>query len=392
MVYAPQIEFMGSAISSLLLCILLAVLTLAGAAVVITPVSKRISDSLGLATKRLQALAEGNLTEEVALCDNIEETEILTNALSKTIKSLNGYRKKIQSCLGALSAGDYGIEIPDSFYGDFSSIRDSLCNITDSLNQTMARMNQSSVEVNQNANEVSGYASRLLEGAQAQADLLVLLTESLEAITRSIEKNRGDALQIQECSQDANQKTAMGNSFMQNMLDSMTQIHSAVEEISQISQMIEGISNQTNLLALNASIEAARAGEAGRGFAVVAAQIGQLSGQTSKALQQSSDIIQHSVNIIGQALETAGHTAEAFRQIQEVTGQYNEISLKLSETVQEQNAVVSRVAEELSSLDEIALDNRNLADETHKIASKSLAQSESLKDYVTRFKVREVLL
>ena len=60
--------------------------------------------------------------------------------------------------------------------------------------------------------------------------------------------------------------------------------------------------------------------------------------------------------------------------------------------MQEQNAVVSRVAEELSSLDEIALDNRNLADETHKIASKSLAQSESLKDYVTRFKVREVLL
>lgn len=389
MVYAPRIEFMGSVILSILLSIVLAILLLLAAAGIIIPVSKKISASLASATQRLQALAEGNLTDEVILSDTIEETSILTNALSKTIKSLNNYIQNIQVSLGALSAGDYTIEIPDNFYGDFSSIRDSLCDITTSLNQTMMRMNQSSIEVNQNSNEVSSYARQLLEGSRQQAALLQQLSTSMESITFSIEKNKDNAKQIEHCSQNANEKTAMGDAYMQSMLDTMAQINSAVEEISQISQLIEDISSQTNLLSLNASIEAARAGEAGRGFAVVAAEIGHLSGQTAEALQQTGNIIQHSTDIIQKGLATANQTAEAFRQIQEVTEQYHEISAKLSETVQEQTTAVSYVNNQLLSVEKIADENRNLADETDKMASSSLAQSESLKDYVAQVKVKE---
>lgn len=389
MVYAPRIEFMGSVILSILLSIVLAILLLLAAAGIIIPVSKKISASLASATQRLQALSEGNLTDEVILSDTIEETSILTNALSKTIKSLNNYIQNIQVSLGALSAGDYTIEIPDNFYGDFSSIRDSLCDITASLNQTMMRMNQSSIEVNQNSNEVSSYARQLLEGSRQQAALLQQLSTSMESITFSIEKNKDNAKQIEHCSQNANEKTAMGDAYMQSMLNTMAQINSAVEEISQISQLIEDISSQTNLLSLNASIEAARAGESGRGFAVVAAEIGHLSGQTAEALQQTGNIIQHSTDIIQKGLATANQTAEAFRQIQEVTEQYHEISAKLSETVQEQTTAVSYVNNQLLSVEKIADENRNLADETDKMASSSLAQSESLKDYVAQVKVKE---
>lgn len=389
MVYAPQHEFMDSVLLSLILSILLSILLLFGAAGVIIPVSQKISTSLSSATKRLQALAEGNITDEVILSESNDETSILTDALSKTIKSLNGYIQSIQLCLGSLAAGDYTIDIPDDFQGDFSSIRDSLCHITDSLNQTMIRMNQSSLEVNQNSGEVSDYAKQLLDGSVNQAGLLKQLEESMASITASIEKNRENALQIEHCSQNAREKTAMGDEYMQSMLDTMSQIHAAVEEISQISQLIEDISTQTNLLSLNASIEAARAGEAGKGFAVVASEIGHLSGQTTEALQQTGTIIQNSADIIQKGLVTANQTAEAFRQIQQVTDQYREISAKLSETVQEQTTAVSSVNNQLSSLEQIASVNRNLAAEADKMASSSLAQSESLKDYVAQVKIKE---
>lgn len=385
MVYAPQIEFMDSVIFSIVLAIVLLII----AASIITPISKKISASLLSATQRLQALADGNLTDEVVLSDTTEETDILTNALSKTIKRLSSYIRNIQVSLGALSSGDYTIEIPDDFHGDFSSIRDSLCHITDSLNQTMMRMNQSSVEVNQNSNEVSSYAKQLLEGSREQAALLQQLAQSMESITFSIEKNKDNALQIEQCSQNANEKTSMGDAYMQSMLDTMAQIDSAVVEISHISQLIEEISSQTNLLSLNASIEAASAGESGRGFAVVAAEIGQLSGQTTDALQQTGNIIQHSTTIIQKGLTTAKQTAEAFRQIQAVTEQYHEISAKLSETVQEQTTAVSYVNEQLASLEKIADGNKSLADETDQMAENSLAQSESLKNYVAQVKIRE---
>jgi len=373
----------------LIVTILLTILLLLLAASVITPLARKISGSLETAAKRLQALSDGNLTEEVIQSDSNDETGILTLALAKMVASLNSYIQNIQSCLGSLADGDYTIEIPDTFHGDFSSIYDSLCHITDSLNQTMIRMNQSSVDVNRNSNGVSSHAKQLYDGSLNQSALLEQLVESIAAITSSIERNKDNARQIESCSENAGEKTSLGAGYMRDMLDTMNQVHSAVQEISKISKMIEDISDQTNLLSLNASIEAARAGSAGRGFAVVAAQIGRLSRQTTDALQQTMAIIEHSTKTIKRGLESADQTEKAFQQIQSVTEQYREISAKLSETVNEQTSAVNEIHTQLASLQGIADANRDLAQETDRMASDSLAQSESLKDYVAQVKIKE---
>ena len=388
-VNAPQREFMSSMIFSIILTALLSIALLIVAAIVIIPAAAKISDSLSLVTKRLTALSEGNLTEEVILSDYIDETAILTEALSKTITSLNSYVQNIRECLGSLSEGDYTVDIPDNFSGDFSSIRESLSTITDALNRTMLRMNYSSVEVTRNSNEVSDHARLLHDGSMSQAALLAQLETSMQAITASIEKNKNHVLQIEHCSKNAAKKTSLGDANMQTMLDTMDQIHSAVQEIFQISQLIEDISGQTNLLSLNASIEAARAGESGRGFAVVAAEIGNLSQQTSAALQKTAEIIKRSADTIEKGMETASQTARAFQEIQEVTEQYHKISDRLSDTVSEQTNSVAYVNEQLLSLKNIADANKSLAEETDKIASDSLAQSETLRDYVAQVKIKE---
>ena len=390
MIDVPQREYMKTAQLSMILSIVFGILLIVGTGAVIVPVSDKISVSLGRATKRLQALAEGNLSDEVVQSESNDETKILTEALSETISSLNRNIQVIQSSLGALAEGDYTVEIPNNFRGDFSSIRNSLNHITDALNLTMQQMNQSSEKVNQNSGEVSNCAKRMLEGSVNQHTLLEQLQQSMGEITESIEKNKDNVIQIEQCAQNATEKAKCGADNMQGMLDTMNQIHSAVEEISQISQMIEDISDQTNLLSLNASIEAARAGEAGRGFAVVAGEIGQLSNQTSNALQQTSAIIQSSAEVIQRGLENAKQTANAFREIQEVTNQYLEISSKLAGTVNEQTASVTYMNSQLVSLKDIADDNKQLAEETNDVAASSLEQSENLKHYVESVKIRKM--
>lgn len=391
LIHAPQIEFMDTVISSILLTILLSIMLLAIAAIAITSVSQKISVSLSAATSRLQELANGNLTDAVVLSESNDETAILTDALAKTIDSLNAYIQSIRTCLGALAGGDYTIEIPESFDGDFTSIRDSLEHISVSLNRTMIRMNQSSQEVNQNSMEVSAYARQLQDASLQQSELLRQLEESTASITSAIDKNKEQVLQMELCSENASEKTAVGSASMQSLLKLMTEIRDSVEEISKISKLINDISFQTNLLALNASIEAARAGEAGRGFAVVAAEIGQLSGKTSEALQQTDEIIQQSAGMIQKGVEAANETAAAFHEIQTVAQQYREISVQLSGTAKEQASAVSCVTGQLDSIRDIAEKNRRLAEETNEMAASSLQQSESLHQYVSQVKLKKHL-
>ena len=98
---------------------------------------------------------------------------------------------------------------------------------------------------------------------------------------------------------------------------------------------------------------------------------------------QSADMIQKGV-------EAANHTAAAFREIQEVARQYREISARLSSTAEEQTTVVSCVTGQLGSIHHIADENRRMAEETAEMAENSLKQAESLQNYVSQVKLKNL--
>ena len=388
---APRREFQGTLFVSIFVCILLAIILLVVSRYIIVKMADRISDSLSLATVRLTALSEGNLKDKVILAETKDEAEILTNALAKTISSMDGYINDIETFLGFLSKGDYSKEVPNTFTGDFVAIQDALVTITASLNATMRKISQSSIAVNENSSEVSGYAKRLYNGSTEQAVALERLSSSIQRITEQISHITENANQVKKCAGGAKGKVDQGQEHMNFMLETMNDIYDNMQEIIKISQLIEGISSQTSLLALNASIEAARAGEAGKGFAVVAQQIGVLSDQTANALKQTGDIVEQANVSIEQGLKMAALTADSFKEIHIATKEFTGISNDMAHVVEKQKEAVSMVTKEIDKVLQIANTNQQLAKETDEIAVMSLTQAEELGAVVTTVKLREEL-
>lgn len=385
---APRREFQGTLFFSVFVCIVLAVILLLAARYVIVKMADSISNSLSLATGRLTSLSEGNLKDEVVLAETNEEAQILTRALAKTIASMDAYINDIQSSLGYLSEGDYSREVPDSFQGDFATIREALASITESLNETMCRINNSSLAVNENSSEVSGYAKRLYDGSVEQEVALQRLIDSIQRITDEIYHITENAEQVKQCADSAQSKVDQGRAQMEIMLKTMHDIYENMQEIIKISQLIEEISSETSLLALNASIEAARAGESGKGFAVVAQQIGVLSEQTASALKQTGSIIEQANVSIEKGLKTTDATAESFQEIYQATELFTGISNNMAAVVEQQKEAVAMVTGEADKVLEIANTNRQLAQETDETAALSLTQAEELGEVVAAVKLR----
>ncbi len=112
------------------------------------------------------------------------------------------------------------------------------------------------------------------------------------------------------------------------------------ERISDVVQLIEGVSSQTQLLALNASIEAAHAGEAGKGFAVVADEVRKLS----ESVGQAADEISQN---LGGMLQDVAQTSQG---IQDITVDFRGTSAILSRASEHFAKLVLEFEENTSQL------------------------------------------
>ncbi len=133
-------------------------------------------------------------------------------------------------------------------------------------------------------------------------------TQEMLTFSNKAQKNTGIiSAEIESSSTAVEESVAQ----MGNVVSEIEKLKQDNDNISNVLQVITGISEQTNLLALNAAIEAARAGEHGRGFSVVADEVRSLSNMT----RESAGQIQEMITSMQSSTENVVHVIEQSREL-----------------------------------------------------------------------------
>ena len=152
--------------------------------------------------------------------------------------------------------------------------------------------------VNRSALSVTKLSEEEQREAQATADQLETIVQRLDSVAQSA----GQANKLADITSNAteNAQKTVANT-LENMIDIRTNVQETgkrlkrlgerSQEISQIIDVINNLSERTTVLALNASMQAASAGEAGRGFSIIAEEIQRLSENSRESTDRISTLV-----------------------------------------------------------------------------------------------------
>ena len=387
----PASEYFASLIRCIIMVLLLVIAGIVVIIITIRHLATQLTKPIVALNDVAQELAEGNL--DVTL-DIASENEIgeLADSIQKTVDRLKeyiNYIDEISSVLDRLADGKLKFTLKYDYAGEFAKVKTALLHISGSFEQMIKDIIDSSTQVSIGADELSKAAQNIAEGAMTQAASVQELVATTESVSQQVEENTEDA---QKSATETSRVTHMmqdSREQMNQMMEAMNKITETSNEVVSIIKTIEDIADQTNLLALNASIEAARAGEAGKGFAVVASEIGSLADDSSKAANNTRDLIEISLQQIDRGSSLAQNVVQSMQDVLDAVEEVNGMIGKSAENNEAQNQSMEQIRVGIEDISKGVEDNSASAEEASATSQELAAQAATLEELVKRFDLKD---
>lgn len=323
-------------------------------------ISRYIRRSVLEVTKRINTIADNDLTDSTEALDSKDEIGVLSRSASSVRDRLLEIVGRLQTSSGELTGS---ANIMDSSTGEASN---SMKNISNAVSELAITATQQAMDIEKIAGNMKGI-EEVMKKSVSSTDALGNVGSQINSITSNGMQTVDDLIDI----------TKQSNSAFQSIFDVISGIEESTQRISEASGIISSIAEQTNLLSLNASIEAARAGEAGKGFAVVAEEIRKLSeqsatsvdtinhmlsdlqGNTEHATTQSALVKEYVVK----QTDSVRNTRESFNEIVGAIDTVNHSVINLNNVNQELENGIREIGSLIESLSAASEENAATAEE-----------------------------
>jgi twitching motility protein PilJ len=295
------------------------------------------------------------------------------------------------------------------------SVVDAINVMVEELATLIEGVREAAQQVLTSSTEMMGTMEATAGGAQTQSREAVAVSDTMEALTRSMRQVAENAEQSATSADLTLESAQKGEHAVRASLSGMQKIRGEVQgiskkvknladrslEISEIVTTIEDISSQTNLLALNAAIEAAGAGEAGLRFAVVAEEVRKLAERSGKAAkdivlliksvqtetQQAVVAMEEGTREVEAGYRVTVEAGERLRQIGEISQKTAALARDISHAAQEQVHDVESGAVAVQSIAGVAVETEKAALETRKTMDQVVRVAQALTSSLARFKL-----
>jgi methyl-accepting chemotaxis protein len=309
---------------------------------------------------------------------------LLTAALVRSITEPLSRALKLTE---AIAAGDLTQDIHDTRQDEFGALLGSLSQMVVRLRGLVTEVRSGVESVSTASSEIANGNHDLSSRTEQTATNLQQTSASMVELTHTVNQSADTARQANQLAATAAEVATRGGEVVGQVVNSMRHITDSSRKIADIIGTIDGIAFQTNILALNAAVEAARAGEQGRGFAVVASEVRSLAQRSAEAAKEIKSLINLSVETVesgSRQVEQAGQTmGEIVSSVQRVTDLIGEITASSNE----QREGIGQVNQAVSNLDQMTQQNAALVEESAAAASALHEQAQRLAEVVSVFNV-----
>ena len=209
------------------------------------------------------------------------------------------------------------------------------------------------------SNEIASSVHSIAEGTNKQSEAAIMSDESVKKMAGNNNIIMEQAEKTKVVAQEMIEIVKVNSEIFSNLIGNMKktgditthlatnvdQLQMEADKIKNITNVVTEISERTNLLALNAAIEAARAGEQGKGFSVVADEVRKLAEQSSYSAGEIKKLIENITSTIGNIIsETSNQVREIEKDIKYADESKSSFS-KIVESTQSTFSAVNQINE-----------------------------------------------